>query len=141
MTIRTSGQQKPARKNTRRNINTEKNARRLDLIQKRLDAGLLSERFPQISSMAIHVIQFYGMTGHVFVERTINMVPGSNFYLLHMTCMEGKCHDGGFDLTSKVEELVRNNRKSGKGRMLCGGEDSAGASHSSISYDISIKYS
>ena len=88
-----------------------------------------------------HVIQFYGMIGNVFMERTINMVPGSNLYLLHIACMEGKCINGGFDLTAKVEELVRNNRKSGKGKMLCGEEDASAASHACISYDISIKYS
>ncbi|MDA8170600.1 MAG: hypothetical protein M0033_04205 [Nitrospiraceae bacterium] len=139
MTIKS--EEKPARKKAKRNINTEKNARRLELIQKKLDAGLLSEKFPEISSVTIHVIQFYGMTGPVFMERTINMVPGSNIYLLHMPCMGEKCVNGGFDLTSKVEDLVRNNRKSGKGKMLCQVTDASGASHASISYDISIKYS
>ncbi|MDA8088565.1 MAG: hypothetical protein M0Z75_17945 [Nitrospiraceae bacterium] len=141
MTTKIPAQEKPSGKTARKNVNIEKNARRLELIQKRLDAGLLSERFPQIASMAIHIVQFYGVTGQVFVERTIHMVPGNNLYLLHMTCMEGNCHNGGFDLTSKVEELVRNNRKAGKGKMLCGKADASGISHASISYDISIKYS
>ncbi len=137
-----SAQEKPAGRGARRGANTEKNARRLELIQKRSDAGLLSDRFPKIAGIIVHVVHYYGLDGPVFMERTINMVPGSNTYLLHMQCTGGKCVNGGFDLTSKVEELVRNNKKSGKGKMVCTEKDDYGASdHASISYDISIKYS
>ncbi|MDA8169316.1 MAG: hypothetical protein M0Z59_06405 [Nitrospiraceae bacterium] len=139
--MKISAQEKPAGKREKRNTNTEKNARRLELIQKRLDAGPLSERFPQVSSITIHIVHYYGTTGPVFMEQTVNMVPSSNVYLLHMQCMGGKCINGGFDLTSSVEELVRNNKKSGKGKMVCGEKDAYGASnHASICYDISIKY-
>ncbi|MDA8088617.1 MAG: hypothetical protein M0Z61_00115 [Nitrospiraceae bacterium] len=140
MAIKITAQKKPVKK-SRKNVNTEKNARRLELIQKRLDAGLLSERFPDISDINIHIVQFYGLTDQVFMERTVNMVPGSNIYLLHIPCMEGNCVNGGFDLISTVEEMVSNNRRSGKGKMLCAEKDASGNSHSSISYSISIKYS
>ncbi len=141
MAIKTSEKEKPAGKKGRKNFNAGKNARRLELIQKKLDAGLLSERFPGVSDITIHIIQFYGITGQVFMERTVNMVPGSNLYLLHIPCMEGNCVNGGFDLTSRIEEMVRDKKKSGKGKMLCEEKDGSGISHASVSYDISIKYS
>ena len=140
MTIKISPQEKPAGKRGKQNSNTEKHARRLELIQKRLDAGLLSETFPQVASITIHIIHYYGIDGPAFMEQTVNMVPSSSRYL-HMQCLGGKCIHGGFDLTPSVEELIRKKKKSGKGKMICGEKDAYGVpNHASIIYDISIKY-
>ncbi len=77
----------------------------------------------------------------MYMERTVNMLPSSNVYLLHLQCSGGRCINGGFDLTPSVEELVRNHKKSGKGKMVCKEKDESGASnHASISYGISIQY-
>ena len=78
----------------------------------------------------------------MYMERTVNMVPSSNIYLLHLQCSGGRCVNGGFDLTPSVEELVRAHKKSGKGKMVCKEMDASGVTnHASISYGISIKYS
>jgi hypothetical protein len=51
------------------------------------------------------------------------------------------CIDGGFDLTSIVENMVRNHKKSAKGKMsCCGVSDNLSSDHAYISYEINIYY-
>jgi hypothetical protein len=59
-----------------------------------------------------------------------------------MECMIKGCEEGGFDLTRIVKKQIKDSKKVLKGKMVCKGKNGESSSeHSSIAYDINIKYS
>lgn len=113
----------------------------MELEKERLDAGPLSARFPQVSGITIRVTYYYDRPDSVLMVRTINVYPSSSS-CFHLQCPLKDCTGGGFDLTRDIWELIRSGRKSGKGKMVCGGEKEAqGPVHASISYQITVQYS
>ena len=76
----------------------------------------------------------------VLMERTINILPASYAYF-NMECMIKDCVNGGFDLTPAISDLIKNRKKSGKGKLVCKGKTSpVSPEHASVSYEISIQY-
>jgi hypothetical protein len=58
-----------------------------------------------------------------------------------MDCMIKGCVDGGFDLTSVIAKMIKNRKKSEKGKLTCNGKsDTLSSDHASVTYQISIKY-
>jgi hypothetical protein len=58
-----------------------------------------------------------------------------------MDCMREECTNGGFDLTSVVAGLVKDHKKSVKGKIVCNGKsETLRFGHASISYEVSIQY-
>lgn len=114
---------------------------RMELNKKnRLAAGLVSDRFPEISGMVIQMTYYRKAPNPVLMVRTVNVFPTSYAYF-NMGCMIKGCLNGGFDLTSVIAGLIKNHKKSGKGKMACkGGNDSLASDHASISYEISVQY-
>jgi hypothetical protein len=123
-----------------RNYSAQRYAEKLELDQKKADAGLVSELFPRVSSMVIRMTYRQDFANPILMVRTINVLPSSYAYF-HMKCMTKDCREGGFDLTQTITSLVRQHKRIGRGKIACGGEgDKLASNHASISYEISINY-
>jgi len=109
--------------------------------QARVDAGLVSERYPKVSGIVILITYYHNAENPVLMKRTINVFPSSYAYFI-MECMIKDCEKGGFDLTSVVNKQIKQQKKSVKGEMVCKGKTANGNSsnHASITYEINIKY-
>ncbi|UCD34209.1 MAG: hypothetical protein JSU90_07855 [Nitrospiraceae bacterium] len=104
------------------------------------DAGLVSERYPAVDGMVIHMTYLHKAENPVLMERTVNVFPSSYAYF-NMECMTKGCEGGGFDLSPIIARNVKQQKKSVKGSMVCKGKsEDRSADHASISYEISIKY-
>lgn len=103
-------------------------------------AGLLSERFPQVSGMVIHMTYFQNGINPVLMVRTLNVFPTSSAYF-KMDCMIKGCENGGFDLTHPITNMIKAHKKENKGSLECKGKvDAVSCEHASVDYEISIKY-
>ena len=108
--------------------------------QRRLEAGLVSERFPEVSDMVIHMTYYQKGVIPVQMVRIVNVFTTSYAYF-NMECMIKGCIDGGFDLTSEITDMIKNRKKSKKGKLICSGKsDTLPPDHASIAYEITIKY-
>jgi len=118
--------------------NSEKNAARKERTQQRLESGLVSEHFPGVSSIVIHVTNSYEGIIPESVLRTFNFWSNSYAYF-NIECLSGDCRDGGFDLSRIVALMIRSRNDSEEGELMC---DSANLSsdHSHIHYKVNIQY-
>lgn len=108
--------------------------------QLKLEAGLISERFPEVSDIVMQMTYYQNAANPVLMSRTINFWPSHHAYF-NMDCMKKDCLDGGFDLTSVVLDMIKHRKKSAKGKMKCNGSVTPPLSdHASIAYEISIIY-
>ncbi len=112
---------------------------KMQLKEKKLSAGLVSDRFPRLSSMVIHVDHYdKQLVEPLFMERTINVSPAS-YAFFDIACLTGEC-EGSFNLTPVISGMVKNHRRSAKGKLKCPGSGAIPAGHAYITYEISIKY-
>ncbi|MFZ3137933.1 MAG: hypothetical protein WA126_11160 [Thermodesulfovibrionales bacterium] len=108
--------------------------------QQRIAAGLVSERFPEVSDMVINMTYYQKGVNPVMMIRIVNFLP-SRYAYFNMDCMVKGCADGGFDLTSVITKMIKNHKKTGKGKLVCNGKSEGLASdHASIDYEVMIKY-
>jgi len=108
--------------------------------QANLAAGLLSDRFPSVSGIVIHMTYYREAAIPVLMVRTINIYPTSYAYF-KMDCMIKSCNGGGFDLTSIVANMVKTREKARKGSLICHGNvDALPSEHASIDYETVIQY-
>ncbi len=119
-------------------ISRQRNAAKMEKMQNKIDAGLLSTRFPEVSSIVINMTYYHKGMNQVLMERTVNFFPGSYAYF-NMECMSKNCTDGGFDLDRVIATLVRSHKESGEGNLVCGGDNSY-SGHSKIDYKVTIQY-
>lgn len=109
--------------------------------QRRLAAGLLSERFPGVSDIVVRMIYYQKAINSVMMVRTVNFWP-THYAYFKMDCMIKGCLDGGFNLTSVIAKMIKNHKKSEKGKLICNGKsDTVSSGHASIDYQITITYS
>jgi hypothetical protein len=114
--------------------------KKLDLKQKRLDAGLVSEKFPRVSNIEIKMKYYWTPLNTLLMLRTVKFDPDSHAYF-HMQCMVRGCDKGGFELTSVVDRLIKGRGKTGNGNLACRGKgDKLSHKHASIDYEIAVKY-
>jgi hypothetical protein len=118
--------------------NRGKNTARLEKKQQRLDAGLISEHFPEISDIVVQMTYCQKGMNPIHVFRTVNFQPDSHAYF-NMACLDKDCVDGGFDLNHVLTMMIRGRRVSGEGKIECNG-NSPSSDHSSIDYKITIRY-
>lgn len=105
-----------------------------------LAAGLVSERFPDVASIIFRMTYFQKTVDPVLMTRTISFFP-TNYACFHLECMREECTDGGFDLAPVVAGLVKHNKKSVSGKIVCNGKnEDLRHGHASIAYEISIQY-
>lgn len=110
--------------------------------QQRLTSGLVSERFPEVSGIVIHMTYYHKAVNPILMVRTVNVIPTGYAYF-NMDCMIRDCVDGGFDLTSVITDMVKHRKKLGKGKLVCngkGGDSTLASDHASITYEIKIQY-
>jgi hypothetical protein len=108
--------------------------------QRKLEAGLISERFPRVSDIVVRMTYYHKGANPVLMVRTVNFWPSQHAYF-NMDCMIKGCLDGGFDLTQVITRMIKNRKKSEKGKLTCKGKsDTVGSDHASIAYEISIRY-
>ncbi len=108
--------------------------------QHKVDAGLVSERFPGVSGIVIQMFYYRKSSNPAPMIRTVNFFPSSYAYF-HMECMMKECVNGGFDLTSVIDTMIKKHRNSETGKMICSGKnDSLTGDHARISYEISVQY-
>jgi hypothetical protein len=109
--------------------------------QRKLAAGLISECFPKVSDIVIHMTYYQKAANPVMMNRIINFWP-SQYAYFNMDCMIKGCVDGGFDLTSVIAKMIKNRKKSEKGKLTCNGKsDTLSSDHASVTYQINVKYS
>jgi hypothetical protein len=118
-------------------INSRKNAARMERQQRKIDAGFMVNKFPQVASIVISMM--YSQRGiQKSLPRVVNFFPGS-YALFRIDCLNKECIEGGFDLTQVITEMVRHGRKATKGDLSCEG-DGPSADHSTIAYEVAIQY-
>ncbi|MCL5024171.1 MAG: hypothetical protein M1497_12550 [Nitrospirae bacterium] len=116
---------------------SRKNAARAERLQQRLDAGSVATHYPEVASIVISMT--YNQRGIAkSLPRVVNFFPGSSA-LFRVTCLSKECVDGGFDLTRPITGMIRNRKEALAGELNCEG-DSPSADHSTIIYEISIRY-
>lgn len=108
--------------------------------EKRFNAGLVSDRFPEVAGIVIYMTYYLEVSSQILMDRTVYFYPTS-YACFNMNCMTKGCVNGGFNLTPVVTNLIKNHKKLGKGKMVCNGKnDKLSPSHTSVSYEISIQY-
>jgi hypothetical protein len=108
--------------------------------QNNIDAGLVSERFPEVSGIVLHMTYYRNAMLPLLMVRTLNVFPTS-YANFKMDCMIKGCKGGGFDLTSVIAGMVKSHRKEGKGTIACCGKaDAVDDDHARIEYEAVIKY-
>ncbi len=114
---------------------------RMELNKKlKLASGLVSERFPEVSGIVVHMTYYHKGVNPILMERIVNFFP-SGYAYFNMDCMIKDCVDGGFDLTSVITDMVKDHKKSGKGKLICNGRcDTLASDHASIAYKIRVQY-
>jgi hypothetical protein len=117
------------------------NAKKTELKrQASIDAGLVSECFPSVSGITIHITYYRNTAVPVIMVRTVYITPSSCAYF-KMDCMIRDCKDGGFDLTSVIGSMVKTRKTVKKGRLVCSGKvDTLEVDHASIEYEAAIQY-
>jgi hypothetical protein len=118
-------------------VSKPKNDERAERRQQKIDAGLLSERYPHISSIVITMDYYQKGAGAVLMKRTVNFFPGSSAYFL-MECMKNDCLNGGFDLAPVIATMVKGCSESKNGELTCPGNNASG--HTRINYNVAIHY-
>lgn len=113
----------------------------MDLIkQLRVASGLVSDRFPQVNGIVIHMTYFRKGSNPVLMRRTVNVFPTAYAYF-NMDCMISGCIDGGFDLTPVITEMVKKHTKLKKGTLVCSGKNAdLESDHANIAYEVTIKF-
>jgi hypothetical protein len=106
-----------------------------------LAIGLVSERFPGVSSIVFQMTYYQSTLDPVLMKRTLSFLP-ANYACFHMDCMREECTNGGFDLAPVVAGLVKDRKKSVKGNIFCKGKnETLRLGHARIAYEVSIQYS
>jgi len=115
----------------------KKNESRMERIQQKTHAGIMSKNFPEVEHIIINM--HYKQKGVAkAIERTMNFYPTS-YAFFRVDCLSDDCIDGGFDLTQVITSMIRNSRKSAKGELGC--EDTGPRpDHSNIVYEVDIQY-
>jgi hypothetical protein len=105
-----------------------------------LAAGLVSERLPGVSCIVLHMTYYQRTADPILMKRIVNFFP-TDYACFRMDCMRDECTNGGFDLTPVVTSLVKNRKKSIKGKIVCNGKsETLRFGHASIAYEVSIQY-
>lgn len=118
----------------------EKCDARMERTQQRLDSGLISKRFPEVSSIVVDMEHHRNGISAILILRTLNFSSGSHAYF-HVECLNRDCKDctEGFNLDQVVAAMVRSHAFSREGQLDCEGNGLT-SSHVNISYKVTIQY-
>lgn len=113
-----------------------RNEAREELKRERLAAGLMSDRFPGVSSIVVTMNYKGDRTSSLL--RTVNFFPDSPAYF-RISCLGEGCERGALDLTWVINRMVRGRDRSAKGELRCENQDPA-VRHADVDYDVAITY-
>lgn len=118
----------------------EKCDARIERMQQKHDAGLISKRFPEVSSIVVDMKHRRNGISTILILRTLNFSSGSDAYF-HVECLSRDCKDctEGFDLEQVVAAMVRSHTSSREGQLDCDGRGLT-SSHVNINYKVTIQY-
>ena len=102
-----------------------------------LAAGLIADRFPDVSSIV--VTMDYSRGAFSAVHRTMNFYPGSPAFFKISSLGEG-ADEGGLDLTRFIQKMIGNRAKSAKG-AFSGDRNDPALVHPIVDYEVAITYS
>ena len=121
-------------------VNRHKYAAKMDQKkQNRLLAGVVQDRFPEVSGIVINMTYYQQGANPVLMERTVNIFPSSDAYF-KMDCMIKGCDGGGFDLTPVIDDMAKTRKLVKKGALVCPGNTDVAPDHASVDYEIVIQY-
>ena len=104
--------------------------------QQRIEAGLVSEIFPQVTEIAISML--YSQAGALKpLSRTINFSPESSA-TFKLNCLCSECVEGRFDFTKIISAMVGALKTVSKGEISC--ESCTAPECSDAAYSVKIKY-
>jgi hypothetical protein len=113
---------------------------KLERMQERQDAGLISERYAGVSSIVVSM-EHNGMgLAATHLLRTLNFSSDSPAYF-RVECLNRDCADctDGFHLDQVIAAMIRNHASLKLGELHCEGHGIT-ARHVSISYKVTIQY-
>ncbi len=113
-----------------------RNEAREELKRQRLDAGLMSERFPGVSSIVVDMNYKRGRTSAL--RRTVTFSPESPAFF-RISCLGEGCERGGLELMWVINRMIRSREKTAKGELKCENTDPA-IIHADVDYDVTITY-
>jgi hypothetical protein len=121
----------------RRMVYKRKNEATEERARQKLDAGLMSDRFAEVSNIVVKMR--YVKEGTTSLLRTLNFYPESHAFF-RMSCLGEGCEDGGLDMTRVITRMIKDHKTSAKGVLTCKNKDPA-AVHANINYEVALKYS
>lgn len=108
--------------------------------QKMLATALIVDHYPKVSGLSIHMTYHHKSSDKILMIRTINFFPASHAFF-NLKCLVKGCDNGDFELTTVIAKMIKTNKTSVKGKLVCSGENGALSSdHAQVSYEIIIKY-
>lgn len=118
----------------------EKCDARIEKMQQKQDAGLISKRFPEVSTIVVDMKHHRNGISAILILRTLNFSSGSHAYF-HVECLNRDCKDctEGFDLDQVVAAMIRSHTSSREGQLDCEGNGLT-SGHVNISYKVTIQY-
>ena len=120
----------------RSNIYIARNAAWVERQRQILAAGLVSERFPGVSSIV--VTMNYNRGRNSALLRTLNFYPNSPAFFKVSPLGDGG-EDGAPDLTNFISNMIGAHKKSAKGESTCGrGEE--GVVPPKVDYEVAVTY-
>lgn len=118
-------------------VYAKRNSAKAEMRQRKLDAGFVKDRFPEVEGIVVSMAyQQRGMQKSL--NRVVNFFPDSSA-LFVVDCLNKDCVNGGFDLTRVITAMIRHRKEKAKGDLSCEGEGPS-ANHSTIAYEVAIKY-
>jgi len=110
-------------------------------MQQKQDAGLISKRFPGVSSIVVDMEHHRKGLSGILLLRTLTFSSDSYAYF-HVECLNRDCKDctEGFSLDQVVAAMFRSHASSKKGELDCQGNGLT-SSRVNISYNVTIHYS
>jgi hypothetical protein len=119
------------------NVYNARNEVREERKRQALAAGLMSARFPDVSSIV--VTMNYGKGTHSAVLRTLNFYPDSSAFF-RISCLSEGCDQGALDLTHSLRRMIGGRETTAKGELCCDNKDAA-IVHPKVEYQVAITYS
>jgi hypothetical protein len=116
----------------------EKHVAKMERKQQRLEAGLISDHFPEVSSIGITMTDKQKGVNPTSILRTFNFTPNSYAYF-YMGCLNKECVEGGFDLSQVITAMIKYHKELEEGELICDGNNRY-SNHSKVHYKISIEY-
>jgi hypothetical protein len=118
----------------------EKCDEKTERMHQKHNAGSISKRFPEISSIVVDMEHRRSGIRPILILRTLIFSSGSHAYF-HVECLNRDCKDcaEGFDLEQVVAAMIRSHSSLREGRWDCEG-NSLTSGHVNISYKVTIRY-